>query len=403
MNILRNASWIAIMASLYFIPGAASAEPVSLDTFDHIHGFAIDPGDSSRLLLATHYGMFSATSDGLAVKMSDLTADFMSFAVSPDNPEKMYASGHSQGGGNLGVMMSEDTGVTWRQISKGGADPVDFHTLTVSPADSRIIYGLYNGLHKSRDGGLSWERVGDAPPDTFSLAASTIDPKTLYAATREGLQRSDDSGHTWQPAYVLRRPVTSIHITPTGEVYAFVYGIGLIAAQEPELVWRTIGTGFQDRYLIAITRAPDNSDQLFGIVDTGTVMVGKDAGASWYSYEGSNQNSDATVRSGQQLYVNNCQACHGESGKGERPGDPYAQDEFGFVAPPLNDDAHGWHHSDRQLVDTILDGSPRNERMIAWKESLSREDAEKIVIYIKSLWSFRSLACQGVRHMACMQ
>ena len=51
----------------------------------------------------------------------------------------------------------------------------------------------------------------------------------------------------------------------------------------------------------------------------------------------------------------------------------------------------------------ILNGSSRNERMIAWKETLSRDDAEYLVAYIKSLWSFRSLACQGGRHMACMR
>ena len=80
-----------------------------------------------------------------------------------------------------------------------------------------------------------------------------------------------------------------------------------------------------------------------------------------------------------------------------------AIDEYGFVAPALNDDAHAWHHPDRQLIEMILNGSSRNQRMIAWKATLSRENAENLVAYIKNLWSFRSLACQGGRHMKCMR
>jgi mono/diheme cytochrome c family protein len=87
---------------------------------------------------------------------------------------------------------------------------------------------------------------------------------------------------------------------------------------------------------------------------------------------------------------------------GERPDDPGATDEYGFAAPALDDSAHGWHHSDDGLVGTILNGSPRNPRMMPFKELVSEDDARNLVAYIKSLWSFRSLACQGSRHMGCM-
>ncbi len=403
MNHFRIVSWVVLLASLFLVPRVADAEPVPLDKLDHIHGLTIDPDDSSRLLLATHYGMFSATPDGRAVKISDLTADFMSFAASPGDPRKFYVSGRQRAGVDLGVMMSEDAGRTWRQISKGGDDPVGFRALTVSPVDASLLYGLFEGLHESRDGGLTWERVGDVPPDTFRLAASAIDAKTLYAATLKGLQRSADGGRNWQSAYRSGHPATSVHVTPEGAVYAYVYGTGLVTAQEPELSWRTVASDFQDRLVIGITSDPKNPNRLFGTANTGAIMVSKDTGKSWYSFEGNEKNSTAAIQSGRRLYAENCRACHGEGGQGERPDDPYAQDEFGFVAPPLNNDAHGWHHSDRQIAEIILNGSPRNERMVAWKDALSREDAENIVIYIKSLWNFRSLACQGARHLACMQ
>lgn len=113
--------------------------------------------------------------------------------------------------------------------------------------------------------------------------------------------------------------------------------------------------------------------------------------------------TSSSVDRGEKLYQTYCVSCHGVKGVGERPDDIYAMDEYGFVAPPMDDTGHAWHHTDEALINTILDGSPRNPRMTAWKEVLSREDAEDLVPYIKSLWSpYIRENCQGPKHMECM-
>lgn len=395
--------WSGLFLSITSASFAAHAEPVPLDRIAHIHGIALDPEDPSRLLLATHYGVFAATSDGLAAPVSELNADLMSFAVDPRNPRKFYASGHPEGGGNLGVLTSDDGGVTWRRISDGADGPVDFHALAVSPVDPDVLYGVYKGLQTSRDGGRTWNKVGKAPEKLFALAASAGDADTVYAATMMGLLVSRDAGKSWASASFDRRPATTVHVTPQGRVFVYVYGTGLVTTDESELAWQTIARDFQDRVLLGLAIDPRDRDRLYARADTGAIVTSRDGGRSWTSFEGSETATAQAIRAGARLYAENCQACHGVQGVGERPEDPYAKNEYGFVAPALNDDAHAWHHPDRQLVDTILNGSPRNERMIAWKETLSREDAVNLVAYIKSLWSFRSLACQGARHMTCMR
>ena len=137
---------------------------------------------------------------------------------------------------------------------------------------------------------------------------------------------------------------------------------------------------------------------------TGAVFVTDNSGENWQSFEGKSYMTPQRVTQGKSLYQENCTACHGVGGIGEKPGNSAATDENGmFPAPALNDNDHAWHHSDEQLIQTILEGSPRNERMLAWKEhDVTREDAQSLVAYLKSLWSFRSLACQGSRHMSCM-
>jgi len=385
------------------LPESGNAEPVPLAQVEHVHGITVNPFDSSKLLLATHYGLFSATTEGLAERASVFNADMMSFAVDPANPRRLFSSGHPEKGGNLGVMASKDGGSTWQHLSDGADGPVDFHALTVSPMNSKILYGIHKGLQKSTDGGVSWQIIGKAPEKLFSLAASATSSSTLYAGTMKGLMVSQDDGTTWQPGFVLQKPTTMVQVTSEGRLYVFVYGTGLLTATESDLNWKTVSSAFQDRALMSFALDKKDANRVFAVTDTGTVMASKDGGKHWTSFEGLDSSTPGTIREGQALYVENCQECHGVKGIGERPGEPNAKDDFGFVAPALNDDAHGWHHPDKQLAETILNGSPRNERMVAFKETLSEKEAKTIVTYIKSLWSFRSLACQGAKHMACMQ
>ena len=113
------------------------------------------------------------------------------------------------------------------------------------------------------------------------------------------------------------------------------------------------------------------------------------------------------VSNGEQLYTQYCVSCHGVRGVGENPDDIYAIDDNGYViAPPMDDTGHAWHHTDAQLIQTILEGSPRNPRMMAWKNTLTPKDSKDIIDYIKSLWSTHIREnCQGAKHMnpGCMK
>lgn len=392
-----------LFAFLILAPGPVAAEPKALWQIEHVHGIAMDPDITTGLLLATHTGLFSATQDGSVDRVSETSADMMSFATDPNNPKRLFASGHPENDGNIGVMISEDAGKTWARIADGVDGPVDFHSLTISPMDSDVLYGNYKGLQKSKDGGLTWQKIGNVPEGTFSIAASATNRPTLYAASIQGFFISRNEGKTWEAGMIAKKPATMVHVTPQGTIYLFVYGMGLLTASEPNLTWSSLSQDFQDRALMSLVLDPENSDRLFAVADTGTVMASNDGGVNWRSFEGFDYATRDVISRGEKLYVDNCQQCHGVRGIGERPEDPNAKDEYGFVAPALNDDAHGWHHSDQQIAATILNGSPRNERMIAWNQILSEEDAKSLVAYIKSLWNFRSTACQGSKHMACMR
>jgi photosystem II stability/assembly factor-like uncharacterized protein len=380
----------------------ARAETMTLDRLDHIHGLAVDPERTERLYLATHSGLFLASPDGTATRVGVSQDDLMSFAADPKDSNTLYASGHPQGGGNLGVLVSRDSGRSWERLSAGAGGPVDFHAMALSRADPQVIYGMYKGLQVSRDGGRTWRVVGTLPKDTFDLAVSAGNSDRLYAAARGGLFMSDDGGKRWRPAIMQRRPTTLVHVTRRGRVYAFVYGVGLLVGNDTEEGWELRSNRFADRYLIHMASDPAKPEVLHVVADTGAIVTSRDGGRTWVSYVGHDKESPDRIAEAGQLYGRLCQSCHGAKGVGERPDNLRATDEYGFVAPPLDDSSHGWHHGDGNLVRTILNGSPRNPRMIPFKELVTEGGARNLVAYIKSLWSFRSLACQGARHMRCM-
>ena len=313
----------------------------------------------------------------------------------------LLASGLFADGSATGLLASGDGGSGWQPTgwNEQGTALLSLSTTALDPA---LIAGLAPRPRLSRDGGATFNELSAAPEDVCSLALSATVPGRVYAGSRGGMWVSDDLGETWRQAYPGTAPVTAVASLSDGRVAAFVYGVGVVAAAEDKLDWQTLAGGFRLVFLAGLVEQPDNGD-LLALADTGAVLVSRDGGANWIAFEGSAARTAETLQLGQVTYEDNCQACHGALGVGEAPDDPEARDEFGFKAPALDDSMHAWHHSDANLKTVIREGSDRNERMIAWQEQLSADEIAAVVTYIKSLWGVDALACQGARHMGCLQ
>jgi photosystem II stability/assembly factor-like uncharacterized protein len=260
---------------------AGAAETVRLNEVSHLHGIAVDPTDPSRLYLASHHGVYLTNPDGTATRVSDNRWDYMGFTPDPAQPGTFFASGHPEKGGNLGVLVSTDSARTWTPLSAGVNGPVDFHSMDVSPADPKVLYGHYGSVQVSRDGGKTWEVTGKPPADVFDLTASSTDPNSVYAATRAGLMVSRDSGRTWQAAYVVQRPTTMVASNGYGTVYAFQIGIGLLRTAEPSLAWQPLSNGFGDAILLHLAVDPTNPKRLYAVTDKSAILASGDGGKTW--------------------------------------------------------------------------------------------------------------------------
>ncbi|MBD2746045.1 exo-alpha-sialidase [Microvirga sp. BT688] len=286
MRSSRGPCWLAlaVIGPLVVIGATASkaSETVrvaELPRQTHIHGLAVDRQDPSRLLIATHHGLFRAGPDGRAERISEVQ-DFMGFTPHPTDPKTLFASGHPARGGNLGFIASTDGGATWRQVSPGVKGPVDFHQMSVSSADPATIYGAYGGLQVSRDAGRTWTVVGPIPDKLIDLAASAKTSDTLYAATENGLLVSSDGGKGWTTV-LAGAPVSLVEVTPDGSLYAYVVGRGLLRSDAESLAFATISDDFGGGVPLHLTGDPANPARLFVATARGRVLTSTDRGQTW--------------------------------------------------------------------------------------------------------------------------
>lgn len=130
---------------------------IHYQSHNHIHGLGYD-SQNKQLLVATHYGLF-VWKDGQLFQLGDNRDDFMEFSLVPTNPKTIFTSGHPRGGGNMGVMKSEDGGVTFKNIFRGlKGETVDFHSMAVSSVNPMIFYGWFHGnFYRTKDGGKNWQ------------------------------------------------------------------------------------------------------------------------------------------------------------------------------------------------------------------------------------------------------
>lgn len=92
----------------------------------------------------------------------------------------------------------------------------------------------------------------------------------------------------------------------------------------------------------------------------------------------------AALGRGAALYAQTCATCHGDrEGKGGIPG-----------APTHNDTGHTWHHPEAQLRDWVLNGKFGFSKMPPQRDSVTDEELELILKYVKTWWTADQRAFQ---------
>lgn len=259
-------------------PASEHSAAIPVSELSHIHGVVL-PTNSDLVLVATHHGLFAVDSGGFARMVSEAADDFMGFTAAIDGT--LYASGHAAEGGNIGVIGAESADGPWSKLSDGAGGPVDFHAMSVSPADPLVLYGTYGGIQMSRDGGRTWSMAGASPDEVIDLAAAADDPGHLFAGTMSGLMESKDYGTTWMLAAAGGVPVTTVEISTDGSLRFFIAGEGFARLEATEI---EIVSDRADGVFLHVAFDRDDPDNVIAITAESDILESNDGGKTWSAF-----------------------------------------------------------------------------------------------------------------------
>lgn len=254
----------------------------------HGHGLSVDVEDPSKVYIATHYGLLVLENEKDLYRVGKSRDDYMGFSPHPTEANVFFSSGHPSTGGNIGFQKSEDSGVTWKKVSNGASGPVDFHAMAVSPVNSNLVYGWYQGnLQRSTDQGKTWEVVNrDLLP--VYLAADTEDENIVYAATPQGqgVMISRDKGATWtslSPA-LEGGAVSVIAIHPQDSKILLTFSEklgGLGKSTDGGTTWTKVSEGFGGETILHVAFSRSVPDSVYALTHENKLYKSMDAGDTW--------------------------------------------------------------------------------------------------------------------------
>ncbi len=186
----------------------------------------------------------------------------------------------------------------------------------MATSSTLIFAATKNGVARIRtdDGARLEAELALTGTDVQCIAVDPGDPMHVYAGTWDhGLHRSDDGGTTWEPVTdVAERRIISVAVGPADGSHAVAY-----AGTEPANLYRSDDAGTRWRALLSLRRLPSASswfypprrggervrsiaphpsdpEMLFVGIEVGGVMRSRDGGETWEDHKrGSFEDSHA--------------------------------------------------------------------------------------------------------------
>jgi len=147
-------------------------------------------------------------------------------AVSPSDPERMYAWVNAKKGS--GIYRSDDEGESWQQVNDedriyGRGD--DFGCVRVDPKNKDVIYVANTSTYRSTDGGKNFTAIKGAPggDDYHTIWINPENPEIIALGVDQGATITVNGGKTWSSWY--NQPTAQFyHVIADDQFPYWVYG-----------------------------------------------------------------------------------------------------------------------------------------------------------------------------------
>ena len=180
---------------------------ISIDGGDHWTQTNLTSGisslsiDSQNQIFAGTSGVYLSTDNGDSWSLFHILPDSVYvvqfFTASPGN--QLYAGVWDNSGDRDGVYRSTNSGVSWEKVNQGLADSLNLRYITTNSAGD-VFAGTEHGLFRTTNNGNDWHLFG--VPGSFiasiSFTQGTLFAETFWEFTRGILFRSLDNGGIWE-------------------------------------------------------------------------------------------------------------------------------------------------------------------------------------------------------------
>ena len=212
-------------------------------------GFAdlvMDPSDPKTLYAAAHqrrrhvFTYISGGPESAIYKSSDggknwnkLTSGLpkadlgrIGLAVSPVDPNVVYAIIEATEGKDAGFYRSTNKGASWQRMSGHNTSGNYYQEIFADPKDVDKVYSMDTWGQVSTDGGKTWQRIGnqDRHVDDHALWIDPTNTRHLLNGNDGGVYETWDGGKTWN--FKANMPITQFYKVTTDNASPFynVYG-----------------------------------------------------------------------------------------------------------------------------------------------------------------------------------
>ncbi|MFY9243416.1 MAG: T9SS type A sorting domain-containing protein [Polaribacter sp.] len=172
------------------------------------------------------------------------------------NDNKRWFAGTASGG----VWLTEDEGVTWRNVTDTSIPNLATSTIAISPQDSNTLYvgtgepfgnlGAVggSGVFKTTNGGTTWTVLGasSAYGDVGRIIINPANKDNVVIGTTKGIYRTTDGGANWTQTYaspnISSNWVQDLDADPTdfNIQYGSIRNFGMVKSTDGGVTWSTI-------------------------------------------------------------------------------------------------------------------------------------------------------------------
>ncbi len=189
----------------------------TVDQEKTVNKVIINPNNTDSLYAVTNSNIMISTDAGSSWQSSGPLGRWRDIEFKPNNSNILYAA--KQSGGSSTIYRTNDGGANWNQIVNGLSGSRYRPLIAVTPANPEVIYALFSesdysfhGLYKSTDSGDNWTQQSNSPnifgwntDGTGTGGQSWYDMSLGVAPNNENLVyvgginiwKSDNSGMDW--------------------------------------------------------------------------------------------------------------------------------------------------------------------------------------------------------------